>query len=68
MPFIRKTFTISPAQHRALKRIAQQQRTSEAEILRQALDQFLASKGRIETEDPFAAIIRNVQRAFQGKP
>ena len=57
MPLIRKTFMISIAQARAIKRLAQQQETSEAEILRQALDQFLACKGRIDTEDPFAAII-----------
>ena len=45
MELIRKQTYITPAQDRAIKRLAQQQRTSEAEILRQALDLFLARKG-----------------------
>jgi predicted transcriptional regulator len=49
MELVRKQTYITPSQHRAVKRLAQQQRTTEAEILRKALDQFLAREGIVET-------------------
>ena len=57
MDFVRKQTYITPTQDRAVKRLAQQQRTTEAEILRKALDQFLAREGIVETLDPFAELI-----------
>ena len=57
MELIRKQTYITPAQDRAVKRLAQQQRTTEAEILRRALDLFLAREGITESEDPFADLI-----------
>lgn len=57
MDLVRKQTYITPAQDRAVKRLAQQQGTTEAEILRRALDQFLAREGIIETQDPFAELI-----------
>jgi hypothetical protein len=57
MELVRKQTYITPAQNRALKRLAQLQATSEAEILRKALDLFLAQEGITENEDPFADLI-----------
>jgi hypothetical protein len=57
MELVRKQTYITPAQDRAVKRLAQQQGTTEAEILRKALDQFLNNEGITETEDPFAGLI-----------
>ena len=57
MELIRKQTYITPAQDRAMKRLAHQQGITEAEILRKALDQFLAREGIIETQDPFAELI-----------
>jgi hypothetical protein len=57
MELVRKQTYITPAQDRAVKRLAHQQGTTEAEILRKALDQFLAREGIIETQDPFAELI-----------
>lgn len=57
MELVRKQTYITPLQNRAVKRLAQQQGTTEAEILRKALDQFLASEGITETQDPFAELI-----------
>ena len=57
MELVRKQTYITPAQDRAVKRLAQQQGTTEAEILRKALDQFLAREGIVETKDPFAELI-----------
>ena len=57
MELIRKQTYITPAQDRAVKRLAQQQRTTEAEILRRALDLFLAREGITESGDPFADLI-----------
>jgi hypothetical protein len=57
MELVRKQTYITPAQDRAVKRLAQQQGTTEAEILRKALDQFLAKEGIVETQDPFAELI-----------
>ncbi len=57
MELVRKQTYITPAQDRAVKRLAQQQGTTEADILRKALDQFLAREGIGETQDPFAELI-----------
>ena len=57
MELVRKQTYITPAQDRAVKRLAQLQGTTEAEILRKALDQFLAREGIVETQDPFAELI-----------
>lgn len=54
MELVRKQTYITPAQDRAVKRLAQQQGTTEAEILRKALDQVLIREGIIEAQDPFA--------------
>ena len=57
MELVRKQTYITPAQDRAVKRLAHQQGITEAEILRKALDQFLAREGIIETQDPFAELM-----------
>jgi hypothetical protein len=57
MELVRKQTYITPAQDRAVKRLAQQQVTTEADILRKALDQFLVKEGIVESEDPFADLI-----------
>ena len=57
MELVRKQTYITPAQDRAVKRLAQQQGTTEAEILRKALDQFLSKEGIVEVQDPFAELI-----------
>ena len=57
MKLVRKQVYITPAQDRAIKRLAQQQGTTEAEILHKALNQFLAKEGIVETQDPFAELI-----------
>jgi len=57
MELVRKQTYITSAQDRAVKRLAQQQGTTEADILRKALDQFLAREGIVETQDPFADLI-----------
>jgi len=57
MELVRKQTYSTPAQDRAVKRLAHQQGITEAEILRKALDQFLAREGIIETQDPFAELI-----------
>lgn len=57
MELISKQTYITPAQDRAVKRLAQQQGTTEADILRKALDLLLAKEGMVETDDPFAELI-----------
>ncbi len=57
MELVRKQTYITPAQDRAVKLLAQRQGTTEAEILRQAIDQFLIRHGIGETQDPFADLI-----------
>ena len=57
MELVRKQTYITPAQDRAVKRLAQQQGTTEAEILRRALDLLLAREGTGENEDPLADLI-----------
>ncbi len=65
MELVRKQTYITPAQDRAMKRLAQQQGTTEADILRKALDQFLAREGIIETQDPFADLIGMFEGPFE---
>ena len=57
MEWVRRQTYITPAQDRAVKLLAQRQGTTEAEILRQAIDQFLIRHGISETQDPFADLI-----------
>jgi len=57
MEMVRKQTYITPAQDRAIKRLAHQQGTTEADILRKALDQFLAREGIVDAQDPFAELI-----------
>lgn len=57
MELVRKQTYITPAQDRAVKRLAQQQGTTEAEILRKALDLLLAREGIAENDDPCADLI-----------
>ena len=57
MKLVRKQTYITPAQDRAVKLLAQRQGTTEAEILRQAIDQFLIRHSISETQDPFADLI-----------
>lgn len=54
MKLVRKQVYITPDQDRTVKRLAQQQGTTEAEILHKVLNQFLAKEGIVETQDPFA--------------
>jgi hypothetical protein len=57
MDFIPLQTYITPAQDRAVKRLAQQQGTTEAEIIRKALDLLLSREGIVENEDPFDDLI-----------
>lgn len=57
MELVRKQTYITPEQDLALKRLAQQQGTTEAEILRRAIDHFLGAIGILANEDPFADMI-----------
>lgn len=57
MKLVRKQMYITLAQNEAVKRLAQQQGTTESEILRKALDLFLAREGIRENEDAFADLI-----------
>jgi hypothetical protein len=54
---VRKQTYITAEQDRAVKRLAEQHHTTEAEILRRALDDLLRREGVREGEDPFAALI-----------
>ena len=57
MELIPRQMYITPEQDEAVKQLAQRQGTTEAEILRKAIDQFLAWEGVKEIEDPFACMI-----------
>lgn len=57
MDLVRKQTYITPEQDRAVKRLAERHHTTEAEILRRALDDLLRREGVREGEDPFAALI-----------
>lgn len=62
MELVRKQTYITPAQDRAVKRLAERYNITEAEIIRQALDSWLSRADAREDEDPFAALIG----CFQG--
>ena len=57
MEFVRKQTYITPAQDRAVKLLARQKGTTEAEIIRKALDLLLIREGLGEYEDPFDELI-----------
>jgi len=57
MELVRKQTYITPYQDRAVKRLARLQGTTEAEILRRAVDLLLAREGILETQDPFVDLI-----------
>ncbi len=61
MELIPKQTYITLDQDEAVKQLAQRQGTTEAEILRKAIDQFLAWEGIKEIEDPFADMIGMVE-------
>ena len=54
---VRKQTYITAEQDRAVKRLAERHHTTEAEILRRALDDLLRREGMRDGEDPFAALI-----------
>ena len=66
MKLIRKQTYITPAHDRAVKLLAQRQGTTEAEILRQAIDQFLIRQSISETRDPFADLIGMFEGPSEG--
>ena len=66
MELVRKQIYITPAQDRAVKLLAQRQGTKEAEILRQAIDQFLIRHGIGETQNPFADLIGMFEGPSEG--
>jgi len=66
MELVRKQTYITPTQDRAVKLLAQRQGTTEAEILRQAIDQFLIRHGISETQDPFAELIGMFEGPSEG--
>lgn len=57
LELIRKQTYITPAQDRAVKLLAQRQGTTEADVLRKALDLFLVKEGLSEVQDPFADLV-----------
>ncbi len=66
MELVRKQTYITPTQDRAVKLLAQRQGTTEAEILRQAIDQFLIRHGISATQDPFADLIGMFEGPSEG--
>jgi hypothetical protein len=57
---VRKQTYITREQDRDLKRLAAEERSTEAEVMRQALDSWLLRHGhggRAASEDPFEALI-----------
>ena len=58
---VRKQTYITAEQDRAVKRLAKRYHTTEAEILRRALDSWLSREGAREGGDPFAALIGFVE-------
>jgi len=57
MQLVRKQTYITPEQDRAIKRLAERDHTTAAEILRRALDGWLSREGLAEGADPFAGVI-----------
>ena len=61
MDLVRKQTYITSAQDRAVKRLAKRSHSTEAEIIRQALDSWLARVGASGDADPFASLIGFVE-------
>ena len=57
MELIRKQTYITPEQDRAVKQLAAREGTTEAEILRRALDAWLTMEAGAGRDDPFGALI-----------
>lgn len=57
MELVRKQTYITPEQDAALKRIAAAQHTTEAEVLRRALDALLQLEARERESNPLARLI-----------
>ena len=57
MDFVRKQTYITPAQDQAVKQQAARYHTTEAEIVRRALDEWLTRERARQGDDPFAALI-----------
>jgi hypothetical protein len=57
LEFVRKQTYITPSQDRAVKRLAARYGTTEAEIVRRALDDWLRREGVRQDDDPFAGLI-----------
>jgi len=56
MELIRKQTYLTPVQDRAIKQLARRHGTTEAEIVRRAVDQYLAREHE-EVADPFIELI-----------
>lgn len=61
MDYVRKQTYITREQDSAVKEVARQRGITEAEVLRQALDSWLATEVDRERDDPFAALIGLVE-------
>lgn len=57
MTMIRKQFYVTAEQDRAVKRLARRYRTTQAGIIRRALDDWLRREEAHDGEIPFAALI-----------
>jgi hypothetical protein len=57
MELVRKQTYITPEQDAALKRIAAEEQTTEAEVLRRALDALLELEARERESNPLARLI-----------
>ena len=57
MQLVRKQTYITLTQDRAVKRLAARYHTTEADILRRALDDWLGREGMREGNDPFEMLI-----------
>lgn len=57
MELVRKQTYITAEQDRALKRLANRHHTTEAELIRRALDCWLEGEGRERRGDPFAGLV-----------
>ncbi len=57
MEMVRKQTYITPEQDRAVKRLAKRYHTTEAEIVRRALEGWLSREEARAAEDPFAGLL-----------
>lgn len=65
MRLVRKYISITLQQDKAIKLLAQKRGTTAANIIRQALDEFLAREGILETHNPFSELIGMFQGPSQ---